>query len=170
MTVIRPLDPKGPGIQIWGLLFSWLQEPCSTMKNLPKRNQQPIIIGLRWLLAAIGDQYDELCTRQQISGKSISTSKNIRGCGERCSSDRYWAFGLLTIQVEANLQHDPWVLRGTWILGSKPWRILWPKWGYGSAHQHCWVHYLPWNSFSSHFSGMSGIEVKKKKVRPTYQH
>ncbi|XP_041492867.1 ADP-ribosylation factor-like protein 13A [Microtus oregoni] len=62
-------------------------EPCSTMKNLPKRNQQPIIIGLRWLLAAIGDQYDELCTRQQTSGKSISTSKNFRGCGERCSSD-----------------------------------------------------------------------------------
>nr|XP_048273787.1 ADP-ribosylation factor-like protein 13A isoform X1 [Myodes glareolus] len=62
-------------------------EPCSTMKNLPKRHQQPIIIGLRWLLAAIGDQYDELHTRQQTPSMSISTSKNIRGCGERCSSD-----------------------------------------------------------------------------------
>ncbi|XP_052026750.1 ADP-ribosylation factor-like protein 13A [Apodemus sylvaticus] len=62
-------------------------EPCSTIKNLPKRHQQPIVIGLRWLLAAIGDQYDELYTRQQTPSMSISTSKNIRGCGERCSSD-----------------------------------------------------------------------------------
>lgn len=36
MTVIRSLDPKSPGIQIWDLLFSCLQEPCSTMKKTPK--------------------------------------------------------------------------------------------------------------------------------------
>ncbi|KAL1766343.1 ADP-ribosylation factor 13A [Sigmodon hispidus] len=64
-------------------------EPCSTVKNLQKRHQQPIIIGLRWLLAAIGDQYDERYTQQQTPSMSISTSKNIRGSGERCSSDRY---------------------------------------------------------------------------------
>ncbi|KAL6031245.1 hypothetical protein STEG23_012882 [Scotinomys teguina] len=62
-------------------------EPCSTMKNLSKRHQQSIIIGLRWLLTVIGHQHDELYTRQQASSMSISTSKNIRGCGERCSSD-----------------------------------------------------------------------------------
>ncbi|XP_008771652.1 ADP-ribosylation factor-like protein 13A isoform X2 [Rattus norvegicus] len=63
-------------------------EPCSTIRNLPKRHQQPIVIGLRWLLAAIGDRYDELCTRHQTPSMSnISSSKNIRGCGERCSSD-----------------------------------------------------------------------------------
>ncbi|XP_050997794.1 ADP-ribosylation factor-like protein 13A [Acomys russatus] len=61
-------------------------EPCSTMKNLSKRHQQPIIAGLRWLLAAIEDQYNDLHT-QQTSNMNISTSKNIRGCGERCSSD-----------------------------------------------------------------------------------
>ncbi|XP_052591503.1 ADP-ribosylation factor-like protein 13A [Peromyscus californicus insignis] len=64
-------------------------EPCSTMKNLPKRHQQPIIIGLRWLLAAIGDKHNELYTRQHTPSMSISTSKNIRGCGERCSSDSF---------------------------------------------------------------------------------
>ncbi|OBS83680.1 hypothetical protein A6R68_22352, partial [Neotoma lepida] len=63
-------------------------EPCSTMKNLPKRHQQPIIIGLRWLLAAISDQYGELYIQQQVSRMSTSNSRNIRGYGERCSSDR----------------------------------------------------------------------------------
>ncbi|XP_021482597.1 ADP-ribosylation factor-like protein 13A [Meriones unguiculatus] len=62
-------------------------EPCSTMKHLSKRHQQPIVTGLRWLLAAIGDQYEELYTRQQTSNMSISTSKNIIGYGERYSSD-----------------------------------------------------------------------------------
>ncbi|XP_047571856.1 ADP-ribosylation factor-like protein 13A [Lutra lutra] len=64
-------------------------EPCSAIKNLQKRNHQPIIEGLRWLLAAIGDKYDELCTRQQALTLSIPTSKGTRGSGERCSSDSF---------------------------------------------------------------------------------
>ncbi|XP_031224029.1 ADP-ribosylation factor-like protein 13A isoform X2 [Mastomys coucha] len=62
-------------------------EPCSAIKNLPKRHQQPIVVGLRWLLAAIGNQHHEVYTRQQTPSMSISTSRNSRGCGERCSSD-----------------------------------------------------------------------------------
>uniref|UniRef100_A0A452U7S1 ADP-ribosylation factor-like protein 13A n=1 Tax=Ursus maritimus TaxID=29073 RepID=A0A452U7S1_URSMA len=62
-------------------------EPCSAIKNLQRRNHQPIIEGLRWLLAAIGDKYEELCTRQQPLTSSIPTSKGTRGSGERCSSD-----------------------------------------------------------------------------------
>ncbi|ERE65835.1 ADP-ribosylation factor-like protein 13A-like protein [Cricetulus griseus] len=77
-------------------------EPCSTMKNLPKRHQQPIVIGLRWLLSVIGDQYEELYTRQQTSGMSISTSKNIRGCGERCSSD---SLTNRVVMLKDNRQH-----------------------------------------------------------------
>ncbi|XP_022377383.1 ADP-ribosylation factor-like protein 13A [Enhydra lutris kenyoni] len=64
-------------------------EPCSAIKNLQKRNHQPIIEGLRWLLAAIGDKYDELCTRQQALTLNIPTSKGTRGSGERCSSDSF---------------------------------------------------------------------------------
>uniref|UniRef100_A0A8C5KGI7 ADP-ribosylation factor-like 13A n=1 Tax=Jaculus jaculus TaxID=51337 RepID=A0A8C5KGI7_JACJA len=62
-------------------------EPCCAIRNFRKRNQSPIITGLRWLLAAIGEQYDMLCTRQQAQTLSIPTSRNIRGSGERCSSD-----------------------------------------------------------------------------------
>ncbi|KAM8895937.1 LOW QUALITY PROTEIN: ADP-ribosylation factor-like protein 13A [Lycaon pictus] len=74
-------------------------EPCSAIKNLQRgtikkkkkkgRNHQPIIEGLRWLLAAIEDKYEELCTCQQPLTSSIPTSKGTRGSGERCSSDRY---------------------------------------------------------------------------------
>ncbi|VCW84655.1 unnamed protein product [Gulo gulo] len=64
-------------------------EPCSAIKNLQRRNHQPIIEGLRWLLAAVGDKYDELCTRQQALTSSIPTSKSTRGSGERCSSDSF---------------------------------------------------------------------------------
>lgn len=118
MTVIRPLDHKGPGIRIWDLVFHFIQEPCSTMKNLPKRHQQPIIIGLRWLLAAIGDQYDELHTRQQTPSMSISTSKNIRGCGERCSSDRYWAAFFWFTDNTSGSQSSTWPVSSERYLNS----------------------------------------------------
>ncbi|XP_007957475.2 ADP-ribosylation factor-like protein 13A, partial [Orycteropus afer afer] len=35
-------------------------EPCSAINDLQKENYQPIIEGLRWLLAVIGDRYEEL--------------------------------------------------------------------------------------------------------------
>ncbi|XP_014651207.1 PREDICTED: ADP-ribosylation factor-like protein 13A [Ceratotherium simum simum] len=64
-------------------------EPCSAIKNLQRRNHQSIIEGLRWLLAAIGDKYEELCNRQQPLTSSFPTSKSTRGSGERCSSDSF---------------------------------------------------------------------------------
>uniref|UniRef100_H0WSA7 ARF like GTPase 13A n=2 Tax=Otolemur garnettii TaxID=30611 RepID=H0WSA7_OTOGA len=64
-------------------------EPCSAIKNLQRRKHQPIIKGLRWLLAVIRDKHEELYTHQQSSTSSISTSKHPRGCGERCSSDSF---------------------------------------------------------------------------------
>ncbi|XP_057568605.1 ADP-ribosylation factor-like protein 13A [Hippopotamus amphibius kiboko] len=62
-------------------------EPCSAIKNLQRGNQQPIIEGLRWLLSAIGDTYEELCTPQEPPPSRIPASKGTRGFGERCSSD-----------------------------------------------------------------------------------
>uniref|UniRef100_A0A2K6EFT1 ARF like GTPase 13A n=1 Tax=Propithecus coquereli TaxID=379532 RepID=A0A2K6EFT1_PROCO len=53
-------------------------EPCSAIQHLPRRNYQPIITGLRWLLA--------LCTRQEPPTSSIPTSRHSQRCGERCSS------------------------------------------------------------------------------------
>ncbi|XP_006878382.1 PREDICTED: LOW QUALITY PROTEIN: ADP-ribosylation factor-like 13A [Chrysochloris asiatica] len=43
-------------------------EPCSAIINLQRRNHQPIIDGLRWLLATIGDKYEDLYTQQQQCG------------------------------------------------------------------------------------------------------
>ncbi|EFB14407.1 hypothetical protein PANDA_018596, partial [Ailuropoda melanoleuca] len=63
--------------------------PCSAIKNLQRRKHQPLIEGLRWLLAAIGDKYEELCTRQQPLTSSIPTSKGTRASGERCLSDSF---------------------------------------------------------------------------------
>ncbi|XP_060039298.1 ADP-ribosylation factor-like protein 13A isoform X2 [Erinaceus europaeus] len=64
-------------------------EPCSAITNLQRRSQQTIIEGLRWLLIAIGNKYEDLCTRQQSFTSSISLSKRIRRYGERCSSDSF---------------------------------------------------------------------------------
>nr|XP_014710316.1 ADP-ribosylation factor-like protein 13A [Equus asinus] len=64
-------------------------EPCSAINNLQRRNHQSIIEGLRWLLAAIGDKYEELCTRQQPLTSSLPTSKSTRGSGARWSSDSF---------------------------------------------------------------------------------
>ncbi|XP_055980107.1 ADP-ribosylation factor-like protein 13A [Sorex fumeus] len=64
-------------------------ESCSAIRILQKRNHQHIIESLRWLLAAIGDKYENLNTGQQSLTSSISTSKNPRGSGKRCSSDRF---------------------------------------------------------------------------------
>ncbi|XP_011770129.1 ADP-ribosylation factor-like protein 13A [Macaca nemestrina] len=54
-------------------------EPCSAIRNLERRNHQPIVEGLRWLLAVIN-------TCQLPPTSSISISKNNTGSGERCSS------------------------------------------------------------------------------------
>ncbi|XP_039074031.1 ADP-ribosylation factor-like protein 13A [Hyaena hyaena] len=64
-------------------------EPCSAIKNLQRKNHQPIIEGLRWLLAAIGDKYEELCTCQRPLPSSIPSSKGTRGSGGRSSSDSF---------------------------------------------------------------------------------
>uniref|UniRef100_A0A8D2DHB7 ARF like GTPase 13A n=1 Tax=Sciurus vulgaris TaxID=55149 RepID=A0A8D2DHB7_SCIVU len=70
-------------------------EPCSAIKNLQRRNHHPIIEGLRWLLAAIGDKYEELYINQQPPTLSFPTSKSTRGSGERCSSDSFPKAGLV---------------------------------------------------------------------------
>ncbi|XP_008590189.1 PREDICTED: ADP-ribosylation factor-like protein 13A [Galeopterus variegatus] len=59
-------------------------EPCSAINNFQRKNNQPMIEGLRWLLAAIGDKYEELHTRHPMSNSSITIFKNTRGSGERC--------------------------------------------------------------------------------------
>ncbi|XP_023985236.1 ADP-ribosylation factor-like protein 13A isoform X1 [Physeter macrocephalus] len=56
-------------------------EPCSAIRNLQRRNHEPIIGGLRWLLSAIGDKNDELCACQQPLPSSIPASKSTRGFG-----------------------------------------------------------------------------------------
>ncbi|KAG8511189.1 ADP-ribosylation factor-like protein 13A, partial [Galemys pyrenaicus] len=69
----------------------WRMESCSVIKNLSKKNQKSIVEGLCWLLAVIGNKYEELYMHQQLLTSSISTSKSIRTSGERCSSDSFSA-------------------------------------------------------------------------------
>ncbi|KAL0588750.1 ADP-ribosylation factor-like protein 13A [Plecturocebus cupreus] len=57
-------------------------EPCSAISNLDRRNNQPIVEGLRWLSAVIA-------TCQLPPTLSSSISKNNRGSGERCSSSSF---------------------------------------------------------------------------------
>ncbi|ELR52590.1 ADP-ribosylation factor-like protein 13A, partial [Bos mutus] len=80
-------------------------EPCSVVKELQRRCQ-PIIDGLHWLLSAIGEKYEELCTRQQPLPPTIAASSSTRGFEERSPAD------------------------------SKSLKISWPKWGEGSDHKH----------------------------------
>ncbi|KAK2506706.1 hypothetical protein MC885_005803 [Smutsia gigantea] len=102
---IYDLDGDMQGREIWpnyyaqahGLVFvldssnfgRMQEEPCSAIKEVQGKNRQPIIEGLRWLLAATGDKYGELCTHQLPLILDIPTSKGTRGSGVRCSSDRY---------------------------------------------------------------------------------
>ncbi|XP_036866855.1 ADP-ribosylation factor-like protein 13A [Manis javanica] len=64
-------------------------EPCSAIKEAQGKNHQPIIKGLRWLLAATGDKYGDLCTHQLPFTPDIPTSKGTRGSRRRCSSDSF---------------------------------------------------------------------------------
>ncbi|XP_015987672.2 ADP-ribosylation factor-like protein 13A isoform X1 [Rousettus aegyptiacus] len=64
-------------------------EPCSAIHTFQRRDHQPLIEGLRWILAAIDNQYEELCTCQQSLTSRISISKSTRDFGERCSLDRF---------------------------------------------------------------------------------
>ncbi|XP_062940773.1 ADP-ribosylation factor-like protein 13A [Cynocephalus volans] len=61
-------------------------EPCSAISNFQRKNNQPMIEGLHWLLAAIGDKYEELYTRHQMPNSSIPIFKNTRGSGESFST------------------------------------------------------------------------------------
>ncbi|XP_036127617.1 ADP-ribosylation factor-like protein 13A [Molossus molossus] len=64
-------------------------EPCSAIQNLQRRDHQPVIEGLRWLLAAIQNKQEELCALQQSLTWSIPTSKNTTGFEERCAPDSF---------------------------------------------------------------------------------
>ncbi|XP_035144014.2 ADP-ribosylation factor-like protein 13A [Callithrix jacchus] len=57
-------------------------EPCSAISNLDRRNHQPIVEGLRWLLAVIA-------THELPPTLSMPISKENRGSGERCSSSSF---------------------------------------------------------------------------------
>nr|XP_005901088.1 PREDICTED: ADP-ribosylation factor-like protein 13A [Bos mutus] len=63
-------------------------EPCSVVKELQRRCQ-PIIDGLHWLLSAIGEKYEELCTRQQPLPPTIAASSSTRGFEERSPADSF---------------------------------------------------------------------------------
>uniref|UniRef100_A0AC11CME4 Uncharacterized protein n=1 Tax=Ovis aries TaxID=9940 RepID=A0AC11CME4_SHEEP len=63
-------------------------EPCSVVKDL-QRSHQPIIDGLHWLLSAIGEEYEELCARQQPLPPSIAASSGTRGFEERSPADSF---------------------------------------------------------------------------------
>uniref|UniRef100_A0A4W2G1S3 ARF like GTPase 13A n=1 Tax=Bos indicus x Bos taurus TaxID=30522 RepID=A0A4W2G1S3_BOBOX len=63
-------------------------EPCSVVKELQRR-RQPIIDGLHWLLSAIGEKYEELCTRQQPLPPTIAASSSTRGFEERSPADSF---------------------------------------------------------------------------------
>ncbi|XP_055421413.1 ADP-ribosylation factor-like protein 13A [Bubalus kerabau] len=63
-------------------------EPCSVVKQLQRR-RQPIIDGLYWLLSAIGEKYEELCTRQQPLPPTIAASSSTRGFEERSPADSF---------------------------------------------------------------------------------
>ncbi|XP_077000962.1 ADP-ribosylation factor-like protein 13A [Tamandua tetradactyla] len=86
-------------------------EPCSAIKHLQRMNHQPIIEGLHWLLAAIWDKYEELCTHQQQCGMSLSPTSNIvtckgtRGFGERCSSESFTTRVGMTKDKRLDLAH-----------------------------------------------------------------
>ncbi|XP_049727407.1 ADP-ribosylation factor-like protein 13A [Elephas maximus indicus] len=88
-------------------------EACSAIKNLRRRNHQPIIEGLRWLLAAIEDRYEDLSTRQQQYGVELSstsrnpTSKGTRSSRERCSFSRFYTRMRMTKRKRLDLgQHS----------------------------------------------------------------
>ncbi|XP_052519377.1 ADP-ribosylation factor-like protein 13A, partial [Budorcas taxicolor] len=63
-------------------------EPCSVVKDL-QRSHQPIIDGLHWLLSAIGEEYEELCARQQPLPPTIAASSGTRGFEERSPADSF---------------------------------------------------------------------------------
>lgn len=121
LLVEGDLDCGPQGSQAPGPYLLFLsQEPCSAIKNLQRRSHQPIIEGLRWLLSAIGNKYEERCTRQQALPLGIPASKGATGFGERCSSERYrtTAIRCTRMDVGVNLQHKQGVLGGAWILQS----------------------------------------------------
>ncbi|KAM9669117.1 ADP-ribosylation factor-like protein 13A [Dama dama] len=63
-------------------------EPCSVIKDLQRRSHQPIVDGLHWLLSAIREKYEELCTHQQPLPPTIAASRGTRGFEERSLADR----------------------------------------------------------------------------------
>ncbi|KAM5290317.1 LOW QUALITY PROTEIN: ADP-ribosylation factor-like protein 13A [Glossophaga mutica] len=69
--------------------FMYQVEHYSAIENLQRRNDQPIIEGLCWLLAYIENKQKELCTCQQSLPSNIPTSKNTTGFEERYISERF---------------------------------------------------------------------------------
>ncbi|XP_043753339.1 ADP-ribosylation factor-like protein 13A [Cervus elaphus] len=64
-------------------------EPCSVIKDLQRRSHQPIVDGLHWLLSAIREKYEELCTHQQPLPPTIAASRGTRGFEERSLADSF---------------------------------------------------------------------------------
>ena len=99
------------------------QELCSVVKQLQRR-RQPIIDGLYWLLSAIGEKYEELCTRQQPLPPTIAASSSTRGFEERVAledlrkdpqqtgTELPLLGGLIRTDAGVNLQHKQGVLGG----------------------------------------------------------
>ncbi|KAB0344737.1 hypothetical protein FD754_021663, partial [Muntiacus muntjak] len=85
---------------------------CSVIKDLQRRSHQPIVDGLHWLLSAIGEKYEELCTHQQPLPPTIAASRGTRGFEERSPADR--------IDAGVNLQHKQGVLEEHEFCTSSP--------------------------------------------------
>ncbi|KAM5211471.1 ADP-ribosylation factor-like protein 13A [Hipposideros larvatus] len=82
-------------------------EPCSAIQNLQGSDHHHIIEGLRWLLAATGAKYEELCIHQQPLTSSIPMSKDTRVLGEIRSSGRFSTrIGMSKVQRQPLGQHS----------------------------------------------------------------
>ncbi|XP_017205381.1 ADP-ribosylation factor-like protein 13A isoform X7 [Oryctolagus cuniculus] len=81
-------------------------EPCSVIKNLQRKSHQPIIEGLRWLLAATGDKNEERCIPHQPHTSSILISKSTRRSGDRCSSESFSTRVGLSKEKRQHLPHS----------------------------------------------------------------
>ncbi|XP_072812532.1 ADP-ribosylation factor-like protein 13A isoform X2 [Vicugna pacos] len=84
-------------------------EPCSAIINLQRKNHQPVIEGLRWLISVIEYKREELRTRQQPPPSSIPASGSL---GERCSSESFatrmgMAKGKRPLQRQSSMEPRP---------------------------------------------------------------
>ncbi|XP_045146506.1 ADP-ribosylation factor-like protein 13A [Echinops telfairi] len=83
-------------------------ESCSAIINFQTAYHQSIIEGVRWLLATIGDKYEELCTRQQQYEVGISSTLSNRICKgfRRLTGRRYFSRFYTRLKVSKNKRLD----------------------------------------------------------------